>query len=1216
MASQTETERTNRRAITLVQSEVLDGPSYIFREQETSDFGIDAHVELVKGDEASGELIALQIKGGRHAFRHPAANGWHYPVTKKHARYWLNHSLPVVLVLADLDSRQCYWQVIDSDTLVPTGKNFKVFVPQENLVTTAAPEWRELTRRYLDSTESLYEINRQRIPPLAGIPLDELRGPDPRAAASLAADLAAGRADPAAALRELRQSRREWMDRRGALPWSAYALYAREHGEFREAADAFKRLADLRPERRATDLGDAALMLLGIDDEEARVLAEEAFAHDPANAAALVAMAFLFPDEPAYPGALEGRTDIRSLGYFANMASRRADDSEAIRLFSAVLDDSHVQSGVRLELSRLYCRRYLSAGSDAGDLILAREMAVSALEDRRRWTDDTAGALAAYARTLALGSRHSEALQAVTSPPNGSATTTEASSTEVARIALEVAHQLDRIDLLPVIAKGIANAEDRELAMEEARLAQGASDEDHVEHERNALERAVSTGDAQLGMRAALRLALLGVDATDRATELDPLESYVELLRAIAASRHDAESNLPMLRVLAKTEITAAEVVVQILLDKKQFQSAVDACAMYYAIYANPSFISSKVRVLFLAKDAAAAVGVLEDALTKHQLDGEPRVEAHRLLGHHYADLDQWDVAVHHLRIVLNESPRFQRGAFWNLVYCLSSMGDPAAARSLVDEHRVEPVTETEIGIWLRVVSETGWNETAASFAVTLSLSDEISPKLATSLAAAVALDTRGSDPDEEDVPERRRSVDLRPIVDEDVRRRAFEVMASLSEKHGDELGIRRFEADAETLLEELKTLFPSERQKSLRMLARQVALGVVPLGMICDVRNDPYGLLLAGRYQQTRVASSADGETHGIENAAAGAARNGRVVVDLSAVELALHLGAWEQCEGQFNVIQLTTAQRIDSQRSVAAARTATAAGGTLGVDADGNPYMTEHDPDAQLDALRRCEDMERATRGLLLVDVGTDFMAAPRLEKLGMSAWTSSLEAASRLGVPLWSDDVAQRRVATDLGIPNFGTVNLLEEIRIARITPDMTDTALTEVLSEQHTFIQRLMELRVADQPVSLDDILQNIAAHPDELAPAADVVARPAWWSVGVPVSVWMNLLAAAREHAPDYARAWQARGMTGILAGSTADLAPQLVATLAVLGTESEVTVEEAVLGFGLADHLCARHDVTPASAHVAGAVGAVSERLGGRDPGVFAEDVLAQLRLT
>lgn len=1213
MTSQTETELTNRRAIALVQGAVLDGLSYFFREQETSDFGIDAHVELVKDDKASGELIALQIKGGHHAFKHAVANGWHYPVTHRHAQYWLNHSLPVVLVLADLESRQCYWQVIDSDTLVSTGKNFKVFVPQENLVTTAASEWQDLTRRYLDSAESLYEVNRERIPPLVGIPLDEFRGQDPRGAASLAADLAAGRADPAAALRELRQSRREWMDRRGALPWSALALYAREHGQFREAADAFIRLAGLRPERRASDLGDAALMLLGIDDEEARALAYEAFTHDPTDAAALVAMAFLFPDEPAYPEALEGRTDIRSVGYFANMASRRADDSEAIRLFSAVLDDSHVQSGVRLELSRLYCRRYLSAGSDAGDLITAREMALSALEDRRQWTDDTAGALAAYARTLALASRNSEALQAVTRPPNGSATKTEASSTEVASVAFEVAQQLDRIDLLPVIAEGIANAEDRELAMEEARLAQGASDEAHEKHERNVLEHAISAGDAQLGMRAALRLALLGVDATDRATKLDPIGSYVELLRVIAASRRDAESNLPRLRVLAKTEIAAAEVVVQILLDCEQFQAAADACDMYYAIYSNSSFISNKVRVLFLAEDHYAAVGVLEDALTKHLLDGEARIEAHRLLGHHYADLYQWDVAVHHLRIVLSESPRFQRGAFWNLVYCLSSTGDSAAARSLVDERRLEPVTETEITIWLRVISETGWTEPAASLAVTLSLSDEISPKLATSLAATVALDTRGREPDIEDDAEGRRPVDLRPIVDGDVRARAFEVMASLSEKHGDELGIRRFEADAETLLEELKTLFPSERQKSLRTLARQVALGVVPLGMVCDIRNDPYGLLLAGRYLLPRVASSADGDAHETENIAAGTACNGRVVVDLSAVELALHLGAWEECEGQFNVIQLTTAQRIDSQRSVAAARTATAAGGTLGVDADGNPYVTEHDPDAQLAALRRCEDMERATRSLMLVDVGSDFTSAPRLEELGMSAWTSSLEAAGRLGAPLWSDDVAQRRVATDLGISNFGTVNLLEALRMARIRPDMTDAALTEVLLEQHAFIQRLLELRVVDQPVSLDDILENIAAHPNELAPAADVVARPPWWNAGVPVSVWMNVLDAVRQHAPSYARAWQARGMTGILAGSTAELAPQLVATLAVLGTESEMTVEEAVTGFGLADHLCAQHELTPASAHVAWAVAAVSERLDGRHPGAFAEQVIARM---
>ena len=37
---------------------------YIFREQPISDYGIDAHVEIVEEENVTGELIALQIKSG------------------------------------------------------------------------------------------------------------------------------------------------------------------------------------------------------------------------------------------------------------------------------------------------------------------------------------------------------------------------------------------------------------------------------------------------------------------------------------------------------------------------------------------------------------------------------------------------------------------------------------------------------------------------------------------------------------------------------------------------------------------------------------------------------------------------------------------------------------------------------------------------------------------------------------------------------------------------------------------------------------------------------------------------------------------------------------------------------------------------------------------------------------------------------------------------
>ena len=49
---------------------------WLFREQPTEDYGIDAQVEVVDGEAVRGKLLALQIKSGLSLFREPAPGGW------------------------------------------------------------------------------------------------------------------------------------------------------------------------------------------------------------------------------------------------------------------------------------------------------------------------------------------------------------------------------------------------------------------------------------------------------------------------------------------------------------------------------------------------------------------------------------------------------------------------------------------------------------------------------------------------------------------------------------------------------------------------------------------------------------------------------------------------------------------------------------------------------------------------------------------------------------------------------------------------------------------------------------------------------------------------------------------------------------------------------------------------------------------------------------
>jgi hypothetical protein len=112
----------------------FSGHGWLFREQLTHDYGIDAHVEIVDGPYPSGKIIAFQIKSGPSFFKEETADAYVFRTDDKHIGYWLNHAMPVVIVLYHPDTKQLFWQVIAKDTAEATGKHWKVLVPKAHLL--------------------------------------------------------------------------------------------------------------------------------------------------------------------------------------------------------------------------------------------------------------------------------------------------------------------------------------------------------------------------------------------------------------------------------------------------------------------------------------------------------------------------------------------------------------------------------------------------------------------------------------------------------------------------------------------------------------------------------------------------------------------------------------------------------------------------------------------------------------------------------------------------------------------------------------------------------------------------------------------------------------------------------------------------------------------------------------------------------------------------
>jgi len=131
---------TERKGIALVQS-FFDGElGWPVREQPPPDAGIDVHVETTVQDRLSGKLLGIQVKAGPSYLREKTDTGFVYRGDTEHLDYWIHHSLPVVIALCDLETGSVYWQHVTRDTAQGTGRQWKVVVPFDQLLTSESSD--------------------------------------------------------------------------------------------------------------------------------------------------------------------------------------------------------------------------------------------------------------------------------------------------------------------------------------------------------------------------------------------------------------------------------------------------------------------------------------------------------------------------------------------------------------------------------------------------------------------------------------------------------------------------------------------------------------------------------------------------------------------------------------------------------------------------------------------------------------------------------------------------------------------------------------------------------------------------------------------------------------------------------------------------------------------------------------------------------------------
>lgn len=111
-----------------------------FEHGQRNDYGIDAFAEIVDERRVTGKLIAIQIKAGDSYFKEETIEGFKYRGEKKHLAYWINYSLPVILILCNVKTEVCYWAKIEKDSIEVQDKGWTIIVNKNNILNMSSIE--------------------------------------------------------------------------------------------------------------------------------------------------------------------------------------------------------------------------------------------------------------------------------------------------------------------------------------------------------------------------------------------------------------------------------------------------------------------------------------------------------------------------------------------------------------------------------------------------------------------------------------------------------------------------------------------------------------------------------------------------------------------------------------------------------------------------------------------------------------------------------------------------------------------------------------------------------------------------------------------------------------------------------------------------------------------------------------------------------------------
>lgn len=1160
-----------------------------FREQDTSDFGVDAQAESKRDGYTTGRLVGLQIKTGPSWFEEPCEGGWRFRPKKKHIPYWLNHSLPIYVLLVDLDAEAVYWQEISERTL-QTGSRGGIFVevPEANVIETAREAWESAADKFARTAGEDYGDNLNRLAPsTAGIIRGLAAEMSGDHAALLCAHLARGRGAPQLTVQTLLTGMPQWLVSLGADGHAALADFAHSHSADDLAIEVLIEGADRFPHRALRFTTTAGLIALHSAPDRARELLQSARAMSP-EFSARIEIGFLLLAHPLaatpvpVPADLAARLaavddDAFVSGFLSAQRALVGDLNAAVDLAEKAVALEPDSWQHLISLAHLLTRRSRSAQRRPDDQERAIAVAERAVDQLHQWNGPSGQALQTLLRALALAGTFTKILDRALPPPDGRATEREAASAEVIAVAAAAARALDRPELADSLIGSLPGGIDKRFAL--LRHNAPRDDPGAARAEWTALLDLLDETRPEQLVQAVMRLADLGTDKSARLDTLvrdDTITPQVQALaRATAAAARDLSSGLSALRVLSDKDDMAALKMIELLTAADQLDDAQSAALTAYSRFGDPAFLVQAAERLFKLGRADEAQEAAREAAGHSGLDAFSRRSAHWILaavairaadagGSAITVAQSWQRAEQHLTECVKTADGLLANPrdVWNLIQVQLKLGAIARAQATLATHDPEIRSKQDAGLWAAVVlTQPG---TAEVFARMLDLADRFDddPQFSGMLLSAVVARTRdqGQEP--------ATLADERVEVTKDLRSQAFAAFTRHAEKHGGDSPIRIFQGlTTEDLAAKMKE-FLRQDHGPLLDLAEKIRQVRIPYGMLATMTGRPYASLLAQRALGYFIAGTGSDPEAEADESAATSARNGDVVVDASALLVSSVLGEFGYARGQFRTL-LTPAS---VQQDVTAGRREldgrSAGSGSVYYDhGTDSLVIREQDVSGHLAALERLGKLEQALER-------TQPTIAPPLSTLGeigdleAEAWLTPIALAKERGLALWSDDVAQRNLARECGVRAFGTITL-QQLRTdeSLAAEGMGDEAYSAVLETRLAETARALGERVVDLITEVKIIIEQARLEGwDAPDLAAATVGRPRWWLLSP--APWKDLLAilAAAGEDPRAADTWRATAMWGASALAPDDPARMgiLIAGVCLVGAPAPASAADIV----------------------------------------------------